>query len=414
MNASISNGPTVRTLAEDELVGGSRLVATAMLGNVEDVAAGGWAATFEAERTHGAFQPDGTLVGVARWFETRLSIPGGDVTAAGVTSVGVLSTHRRQGHLTRLMRTQLDAISAAQVPVALLVAAEWPIYGRFGYGPAVDACGWRIDATAARFRAPSTGLVELCGPAELRPHLERVHDLRWARTPGSVTRQPYAWDTLAGVSGWPGHPFEPGKNRGALWRNDAGEVLGAVAYSVHEGWTHNRPTGRAEVRLLVGATPEAERELWRHLCELDWVSTVTAGGRGIDDPLPHFLLDARAAVQVDRSDCIWVRLLDLPGAFRDRRSTMAGRVVLEIDDDLGYAAGRWSLAIGPNGSEVTTTTDPAGVRLPISALGAAYLGGTSLTRLQEATLVEELVPGSVARLDALLRTPTAPWSTTTY
>ena len=414
MNAPPAGSASVRLLTDAELVDGSRLAATGMLGNIDDVSVAGWADTFEAERSHGAFDSEGTLVGMARWFATRLSIPGGDVPAAGVTAVAVLPTHRRQGHLSRLMRAQLDAIRAEQIPVAVLIAAEWPIYGRFGYGPAVDACGWKLDAAAARFREAATGRVELCTPAELLPHLERVHDLRWARTPGAVTRAPHTWERAAGVSGWPGHPFEPGKYRSATWRDAAGEVLGALSYSVEEAWAHNRPNGTAEVRLLVGATPEAERELWRHLCDLDWITAISAGGRGIDDPLPNFLLDARMATQVDRSDCIWARILDLPAAFAPRRSTMAGQVTVEVDDDLGYAAGTWSITLGPESSEVAATSASAEVRLSIGALGAAYLGGASLTRLHEAGQLTELQAGAVARLDALLRTTTAPWSPTTY
>ena len=414
MNESGSSAPRVRTLTDDELIDGSRLVATAMLGDVGDEASRGWAATFEPARTHGAFAPEGTLVGLARWFQTRLSIPGGDVPAAAVTAVGVLPTHRREGHLTRLMSAQLEAIRAEQVPVALLVAAEWPIYGRFGYGPAVDACGWNLDATAARFRAPVAGAVELCTPAELRPHLERVHDLRWTRTSGAVTREPYAWDILAGVRGWPGRPFEPGKHRGAIWRDDAGAVMGAAAYTVHEGWTNNRPAGRAEVQLLVGATPEAERELWRHLCDIDWVRTVSAGNRGVDDPLPYQVVDGRAVTAVDHFDCIWARLLDVPASLGARRSVRAGQAVVEVIDPLSYAAGRWSVELGPDGAEVAATTAPADVTLPVTALSAAYFGGRSLRRLQEAGWLDEGAAGGIDRLDGLLSTPTAPWSPTTY
>ena len=56
--------------------------------------------------------------------------------AAGVTLVGVLPTHRRQGVLTRLMRAQLDDVRERGEPVAFLWASEGAIYGRFGYGMA--------------------------------------------------------------------------------------------------------------------------------------------------------------------------------------------------------------------------------------------------------------------------------------
>ena len=133
-------------------------------------------------------------------------------------------------------------------------------------------------------------------PDALRPELERVHELRRRRTPGSITRVAEVWDACAGVRGWPGQPHDAGPLRGALWRDEAGEVQGAVAYKVVDHWERNRPAGKAEVTLLVGATPEAERELWRHLCEIDWVATVTAGNRGVDDPLQLMLADGRRSL----------------------------------------------------------------------------------------------------------------------
>jgi predicted acetyltransferase len=191
-------------------------------------------------------------------------------------------------------------------------------------------------------------------------------------------------------------------------------VQGAVAFSVEDVWTANRPTGKADVKLLVGATPEAERELWRHLCETDWITRVSAGTRSVDDPLPLWLDDGRAATQVDHFDSIWARVLDVPTALGARRAATGGKVTVEVVDDLGYANGRWSLELGPDGGEASSSKAAAEVRLPVAALGAAYLGGTSVARLHAAGWIDEEAPGGVARLDALLHSPTAPWSPTTF
>ena len=407
--------PTVRTLRDDERAEASRVVNYGMLGSIADEVSNAWAEIIVAAQAHGAFSPTGQLVGLARYFATDLRVPGGEVRAAGVTAVAVLSNHRRQGHLSRMMRAQLEAIVEEQIPIALLVAAEWPIYGRYGYGPAIDACGFEIDMATAQFRAPATGSIELVDPVALRPELEAAHEARRARTPGAIRRDPLVWERLAGVLQWPGQTDDaPGQRRGALWRDDSGAVRGAVAYKVDDTFVRNRPAGKAEVRLLVGATPEAERELWRHLCEIDWIRTVSAGARGVDDPLPLFLEDGRAAAAVDRFDCIWARILDVPGTLGQRRATQPGAAVVEVVDPLGYASGRWHLELGPDGAEVATTTATADVTLPVAALGAAYLGGPSVHRLHDAGWLDETTPGGVDRLSALLATPTAPWSPTTY
>jgi predicted acetyltransferase len=407
----------VRTLREDELADASRLVNYAMLGPVTDEVSQGWASVIaqDVDRCFGAYAAGGELVGFTRDFAADLAVPGGaDVSAAGVTAVGVLSHHRRQGHLTRLMEAQLEGLVQRGAAYAVLVAAEWAIYGRFGYGPAIDACALDVDARTASFVAQPSGSIELVDPGGLRPDLERVHEQRRRRTPGSISREGVVWDAVAGVSTWPGRKLEPEQLRGALWRDDEGTVQGAVSYKVEEKWDRNRPVGQAEVALLVGTTPEAERELWRHLCEIDWVTSVSAGNRGVDDPLPLMLRDGRAAARVDLFDCIWARILDVPGALGARRSLRADRVVVDVIDAQGCASGRWSLELGPDGAEVKPSDATADATLSVSALSAASLGGRSVRRMFEAGWLDEGTPGGVDRLDALLSTPTAPWSPTTY
>lgn len=407
--------PGVRLLTTPEdFERGAHLVSETMLGSITPATVAHWAGFWDGDTAHGTLASDGELAGVARWFPTELSLAGPSLPAAGVTAVAVRATHRRQGHLRRLMHAQLESIAAAEVPIALLVAAEWPIYGRFGYGPAVEGCGYEIDATAARFTAPRTGSVEIVTAAELRPHLEAVHDCAWARTLGAVTRDAWIWDRLSGVLPWPHDPPDDGRGRGAIWRDAAGAVQGVVRYTVSETWVRNRPAGRVDVKLLLGATPEAERELWRHLCETDWISTVAAEGRGVDDPLPFWLHDARAAAQIDRFDCIWARVLDVPRVLGARRAPVGGEVVIEVTDDLGFATGRWKLELAPDGAAVEPTTASSDVRMPAAALGATCLGGTSAIRLHHAGWMDEHSPGGVARLDALLRASPAPWSPTTY
>lgn len=406
--------PYVRILEAEEYRAAAQVVAHGMLASLAEDVAEAWTHTWGPEECHGAFTGEGQLVGVARWFRDEVSVPGESLPVAAVTAVAVLPTHRRQGHLGRLMGAQLGHVREAGVPMATLVAAEWPIYGRFGYGPAMDACAYEVDSTAAHFRDPRTGRIELVTPAELRPHLEAVHTRRWARTPGSLRRSANTWDHLAGVTRWPNDSSDPGLRRGVLWRDDHGEVRGAAAYSVTEAWTRNRPDGRAEATMLVGDTPEAERELWRHLCEIDWATTVVGSLRAVDDPLPLFFTDGRAAAQVERSDAIWARILDVPTVFAARRAPVPGRCVLEVDDVPGYGAGRWAIELGPETGSATSTHEPAEVRLPIGALAASYFGGHSPRRLADAGWITELVPGAVDRLSALLATPQAPWSTTSY
>jgi predicted acetyltransferase len=398
---------TVRLLDDAELPLATQLIGRQMLGPITPEVDEGWAELFRDQGNvlHGAVV--GTdLVGVVAWFPTDLSTPGEPLPAAGVTGVAVLSTHRRQGHLRRLMDAQLRHVADAGCPVAVLIAAEHPIYGRFGYGPATEACAIRFDTTAA-FADPPSGRIELVDPAELHEPLARVYEASRARIPGGLRRIPRFWEHQAGAAPVPGQPFDPGRRRGALWYDDAGQLQGALTFAIEERWTRNRPDGTAEVHHLYGATPEAERELWRHLTTIDWVRTATASTRPVDDPLPFWLVDGRAATSVDRSDNVWLRLLDLPAAFAARRSPIGGAFVAEVVDPHGFAAGRFAIELGPDGGAAVPTTASPDVTLGAAALGAAFLGGHTLARLAAAGLVED--HGGLARASALLQTPIAPW-----
>src|SRR5687767_9368375 len=60
------------------------------------------------------------FVGTAGACTTRLTVPGGSVTAPGVTAVGVLASHRRRGINTRLMAALLDQAVERGEPLAYL------------------------------------------------------------------------------------------------------------------------------------------------------------------------------------------------------------------------------------------------------------------------------------------------------
>src|SRR3954454_19874732 len=88
-------------------------------------------------RALGAFD-GGRVVATFRSYATELTVPGGTVRADAVTNVTVAPTHRRRGLLSRVRRPAPAGGPGGGEPVAILIASEWPIYGRYGFGPAVD------------------------------------------------------------------------------------------------------------------------------------------------------------------------------------------------------------------------------------------------------------------------------------
>src|SRR3954464_2804931 len=109
-----------------------------------------FASEIDFARTHGAFA-DGRVVATYRSFAKQLTVPGGFAAADAVTNVTVAPSHRRLGLLTQLMLADLSAARERGDAVAILVASEWPIYGRYGFGPAAEIVQIEIDTRAASF-----------------------------------------------------------------------------------------------------------------------------------------------------------------------------------------------------------------------------------------------------------------------
>src|SRR5262249_21909633 len=142
------------------------------------------------------------IVATARAFPTFLTIPGpGEIAAGAVTNVAVLPTHRRRGLLAEMMRIQLDDIAARGETVAILIASEHPIYGRFGYGPATEHATFDIDTRSAQIAptAPRGGRIEFVDMNQLRELAPPVFDAQRHWQPGSILRSDRYWDLVTGL-----------------------------------------------------------------------------------------------------------------------------------------------------------------------------------------------------------------------
>ncbi|WP_299036750.1 GNAT family N-acetyltransferase [uncultured Pseudokineococcus sp.] len=332
------------------------------------------------------------------------------VAADAISSVVVAPTHRRRGVLTRHMTRDLREARERGDALAVLIAMEAPIYGRFGFGAATEACTWTLDARAARFRTDPVreGRVELelVEDGDLLDVAPPLHDRLAAASPGATPREGLWWRTALGVEDLGDGDDALAQRPAVVARDRGGEVVGVLRYRAAESWDSRRSTTGARVLDLLADGPDATTALWRFLAELDLVITATAGDRSPHEPLPHLLTDQRAAQQSERNDFHWVRLLDVPGALAARRYATSGACVLEVVDDAGLAGGRWRLEVGADGAgRAEATAAEPDVVLPVAVLGAAYLGQVPLAPHVAAGSVDERVPGAARRLGALLWDP---------
>lgn len=367
---------------------------------------------YRSQRLTAATDGDRT-VGTFRSWDLDLTVPGGSVRADAISSVSVQPTHRRRGILTAMMTADLAAAAERGVPAAILIASEGGIYGRFGFGVSVETATWSVDVRTARLR-PEVGAspdgCRIVPAADLREVAPQVYTR--SRTPGAIDRADAWWDLWLGLVAWPGE--EPKHLVGVLHETD-GTPDGYLLYRVEDSWVDRVCRSTVHVVDLVTASDAAYRALWGYLAELDLVATVQAEERPVDEPLPWLLTDPRAARQTSRCDFQWTRLLDPAAALSGRRYETPGACTFEVRDRDGWAAGRYLLEVGADGTgRCTRTSRPAELELSVAALSALWLGGGNVAGALLAGQAVEHVPGSAQRLGVLLRTGRAPWTSTWF
>jgi predicted acetyltransferase len=360
---------------------------------------------------------EGRVVATFRSFATEYTVPGGAmVPAAAVTNVTVSATHRRQGLLTAMMSRDLDAAKERGEPVAILIASEWPIYGRYGFGPATEHVTWEIDVPGARLRPEhqGEGTIAYSEPTEMRKLAPAVFDAHRAACPGELARSDFRWDIDFGVIP-PAWPPDTGAGRtDHILCRDGDEVTGYATYQIKDDARDRVIDGVITLHELIAATPAAYARLWRFLTEHDLVTTIRAADRPVAEPLRWQVLDGRALRQAVRADFIWLRVLDVERALEARRYWTSGRVVLEVVDRLGYASGRFALDATPDGATCRRVDEEPDVTLDAAALGSVYLGGFGVRELALAGRVSEVRSGGIDTADAVLHAPVRPWSATWF
>jgi len=379
--------------------------------------------TSEPDRVVAAFEGE-EPVGCAGAFTFRLTVPGGEVGAAGVTLVGVSPSHHRRGILRRLMRQQLDDVHERGEPVAVLWASEAAIYQRFGYGLATFAGTFDVDRTRTVFShpVPAEGRIRMVEGDEAVRLLPIAYDRTRVVTPGALSRTEdwWRWEVV--------HDAEF-RRQGAspkyfvLYEVD-GTPEGYAFYRVREAWDERGPKSELLVREVIAATPRAERDIWRWLFDIDLVGRIHADRVPVPPPIFHLLAEPRR-LGLTVLDGLWLRIVDLPAALAGRAYAADGGLVLDVSDDFcQWNAGRWRIEAGgearsgPAGAtrpaRVDRTDAPADLALDAADLGAVYLGGVPFRELAAAGRVAELRPGAIRLADTVFAADRTPWCSTMF
>jgi predicted acetyltransferase len=368
-----------------------------------------WDALTEYDRSLGAWDGD-TCVGTAGAFTFRVTVPGGaSVPAAGVTMVSVSGTHRRRGILTAMMRRQLDDIRGWGEPLAVLTASEPEIYGRFGYGIGTHQVNAEIDTSRVRLSVPpGTDDVRLryAAPADVLDACEALYARVVPTRPGMLARRP-GWERLGLLD--PESERDGASPLQCVVAERGTDVVGYARFRVKLGWGPTGHNGTVVLDDLEGLDPAARAALWRFLFGLDLTSTLRTRGRPVDEGWQHMVSDLRRC-SLRMKDSLHVRLVDVGAALEARTYQAPVDVVFEVEDAFcPWNSGRWRLTGDSKGASCTRTEDAADLALSVRELGAAYLGGTSLTALAAGGRVRELRQGALAEASLGFSSAVAPW-----
>ncbi|MGA6223160.1 GNAT family N-acetyltransferase [Streptomyces umbrinus] len=368
-----------------------------------------WWSALEMDRCLLALTADGRPVGTAAAHSFELTLPGETlVPAAGVTAVGVLPSHRRQGVLSAMMRHQLAELRAGGEFLSVLLASEAPIYGRFGYGPAtytaqltvprhkaalaVPRAHGAADAPAAR---SDNGSVEVLRRAECGEILEEVYDRYRRAQPGALSR-PHRWWALR--AGQP--PISPAPRYIAVHRDADGVPDGYASYSVE--------SGTLTVDETIATDDAVFTALARFVLGHDLVSQVVFKHVPPGHPLRWQFADFRAGEVSGDMDWLWVRLLDVPRALTARGWFTDGELVLDIDDPFFGEHGRYLLTVRDGKADCVPTDRKPDLSMDVRDLGSVYLGGTAPSTLVRAGHIQAHHQGAATLADSLFHADRPP------
>ena len=411
----------VNPLVADQLPGWLATMASTFLDDPEGERIAKWVKNVERrwnpERCWGA-RDRGAWVATLETEDRTLTVPGHDgatelLAADALTSVTVAATHRRRGLLTRMLTDSLRAAQERGDAVSMLIAAEWPIYGRFGYAPAAftayrtlyrERRGTTVAGDLTRVRQVTRKEYAAIAPD--------VFERACRRRAGQVDRDHPWWNEQLGIDGWEVTHDLP--HNYIVHEGDEGPD-GILAWTAKgDPGTWHAPLATVKVDGMFTATEIADRDLWAYLTGLDLVDRIDVSSP-VDEPANWLLADARALRVNEIADHLWVKLLDVPAALAARRYSVPGELVLEIVDESEVSAGgRVRLTADGDHAAAEPTAASPDLTLAQTALAAAYLGGVTLRAQLIAGTVTEHTHGALQRADAMFATGLAPFNATGF
>jgi predicted acetyltransferase len=311
-----------------------------------------------------------TCIGHAGAVRVDTVVPGGArLKSVGVTRVGVLPTHTRNGLLSRMMHRLLSDARAEGASFASLRASEAVIYERFGFGLANDSVTVNVDPLRVRpIRHSTGGSFRLLGIDEFFGVVPGLYE-RIPHRAGAITRPHHMWQRY--FEGF----LDGTKGQFVVVHADVdGTDDGYAHYQLAWADTDDPGGGKGDVFDVFATSTGVELALWDFLMGIDLVRKWHLESRPTDDVLSVVARDRRGYFVTSRWDEQWVRLLDVDTTLRARTYGAPVAITIEVTDPMfDDNNGVWR--VSAQGAE--RATERAELRVGIADLGAAFMGNVS-------------------------------------
>lgn len=332
------------------------------------------------------------LYRMGQWFGGRA------VPMAGVAAVGVGPEHRRTGAARTLMAGALGELRREGVALSALHASTSALYRSVGYERAGLRCqlAQPVRLIGLADRELPVHRLEPGDPGPLRgPYAARAR-----LTAGNLDRAEAIWSRLFRVHQGDVHAYGVGPAPDAL--------EGYAVFTQPQG-----PHGYAlALRDFVATTGRAARRLWTLFADHGSLAhEVTWWGAPVEPLLGHLPEQDHA---VREHEAWLLRIVDLPAALTARGypAGVDAELHLEVTDEvLPENAGRWVLAVGPDGAEVAAG-GRGELRADARALAPLYAGYLTPDLLAASGRLEG-TPGALAAATRLFAGP-PPWMPDMY
>ncbi|MCT2043599.1 GNAT family N-acetyltransferase [Pseudoclavibacter alba] len=338
-----------------------------------------------------ASQEGEPIATVCSWPMELTIAPGRSLSMWGISGVTVAPTHSGKGIARAMLEGELRSAAAEGYAIAGLTVSESTLYGRYGFGISAQSSILRFDTTRVNWCGPTPDVeLDFITVAEAVEVLQRLHSKQARATRCDVVREATFWRLVTGVE--TPNDATVRSRRFVLATSPAGDELGIVGYRLDGFDDDDFTKHRLIVDVLVAPDIDGRAALWRYVLSQPLVRSVkTEQLVAPDDPIRWWIGDWRG-VQERRTDHHWTRVLDVVRVLEACAYSAPDRLVLEIEDDLGFAEGVYLLDTRDQQPVVTrcdgATPGVAHIKLDVSTLASLVFGCFSAESLGAAAQLE--------------------------